>query len=446
MKNLIIIFIILFSGYNLLSQNALGKINLNHYKLPDYKYRSLNMDFFFGGGGTIHVKGDDFVDNSEGQGQTKLRLSPYYFAEKNSRKKQFRTFKSIVLEPGFRLDKRLNEDVKNKLYIKFIARDNTERKYYVSKKIFFENDFSLNFINEIKTDIQGDTGTISNVLNLKIPLLIGFGRMENITSSWHAIRIIEDLDHSGLLIPGSSFSTEDVFALADYITQSHFTRAFDYREKWKSDVIGLANTLLKNRVDFTNPMAYASLFDMWRYGVNAYRRSGATYAIGVVPGFRYLDINKHNEKAFDLFLLNRFEYARALSTKWQFDLLLELQAGLKDLLLYRRGSDEDPSDNVKYGAKSFLNIGIGYYPNTRTYFTSTIYLLGNVTLFDDGDDGALDQSFNFANNLYYYINPRNRLNFYFVLGDNYNVYRGSNYPYSGRFNLKYGIKYSLAIL
>ncbi len=450
MKNFILVSV-MFITANLFGQLDFNNINLNDYKDPDYKYRSLYLYFDLNGKGSISIKNDRYSDYMSGNGGTGLNLNASCHVVKNSRKKQFSRFTIIGLSPNIHLSKEYNTDVNNKISF-FLTFDNrTYQKYYIFKKMFFETDIFLSTYNKAVTDIDGEKGYINSNNNLRLPLMIGFGRIENITSAWHAIRIVEDLQKDGVIKEGASFSEEDIISLANFVTDRNYTRSFDYRKKLKDDIVGLRHSILSDKVDFNNPLAYASIFDMWQNGVNTLRRSGYTIAFGLEPGLRlsYFDNDRPNYsiKALDLFLITRLDYARALSKKWQLDFTIELKGGANDVLLSDSRIDDDVTDNLKPRAYSNLSFTVGYFPNTRTSFSSTIKLRGNMSSPNpDSDIIHFNHYFLFDNNLYYYINSRNRLSFHFNVSDRLYINNWQNFNQNNNsIGIDFGIGYSLGI-
>ncbi len=451
MRNLLLLLLLLILTVNLFGQLNFKNINLNDYKEPDYKYRSLYLYLNLEGNGNIGITSDKFNDYTSGNGYSALNLNTDCRVIKNNRKKQYSRYTRIGVRPDMRINKAVDQDVSNQINLSFNLINNTFKKYYIFRKMFFETDIRLQSGNLVKTDIKGEEGSISSNNILRFPLLIGFGRIENVTNLWHAIRIVEDLDNDGVIREKATFSEDDIHSLANFITERNYTRSFDYRKKLKQDIIGLRNSVLRDKVNFNNPLAYASLFDMWQNGVNTLRRSGYTFALGFEPGvkFYYNDINNSSNivNSLDLFVMTRFDYARALSKKWQLDLLVELKGGAYDVLLSVEDLNNYDTENLKPAANSKFNLSIGYFPTTRTGFQSSIALFGSVYSPDsEAENVYIDQSFNFTNKLYYYINSRNRLLFHFNIGDQLDYQDNFNfYVTKTRINIDYGIGYVLGI-
>ena len=426
------LFILFFISYGLYAQLNIENININEYKLTDYKYKSLGLYFNFEGNGDVVSKNDFLGESNVGNFNNKLRLKSKFVAIKNSRKKQLSRYVSLNVNPGLHTKYVDEHSEINDFNFSNYLTYRQDVRYYLNSLIFFENgmNFLLSWDKTIKDSPKIESSFSS--IYLRIPLYIGFGRVENVTSAWHAFRIIKGLKQSDLLINNSNLDKDEIMKMADYIAIRKNTRAFDSRRKMQDDLIGLSNNFLKNIVDISDPHVYASLYDMWQYGINDIRRSGTTLSFGIEPGFRYFSRydkpnsnNDFDHKAIDLLAMVRFEYYRALSMNWQLDFGISLAGGFEDIIGIN--SDEEPRANSLL--RSNLNIGVGYYPTSRTSFKSTLRVGAGIHGDSNGDRGNTNFNFNFNNNLYYYISPQLRLSLYLRMDNYTTIFSDDQYGY-----------------
>ncbi len=417
MKKLVLFILVLLS-FDLMSQVDIEKINLNDYKLPDYKYRSLGVNFNFTGGSNFNVTDNGSSVERQYNNSLSLPFGIGFSKIINSRKKQLSRSILFSTSPHFSSENANQGILKSKSidFPNFLSCYGSNR-YYVSPHFFIERDLHLFAFSDIfhgKYFFEDNTvisKSFSTRANIKLPLKIGFGRIEIVSDAWKAYRIVQDLKRYDLFENNITFSQEDIFDMADYITKRNFTRAFDSRLKFMDDLVGFSNTFLKNKAQFSNPLYYASLYDMWKYSVNRMRRSGNAFSIGIEPDFSYSKFRKSDidsvKTAMDLYSVVSFEYYKALSVNWQLDFVISLKGGVSDLF---KSLNDEFVDNQKLKTHFYTSIGLGYYPTTRSGFYSKFYVSDDAfVLFEDDAVGANNLSVKWDNNLYYYISPQARL-------------------------------------
>ena len=428
MKRLLLLFFILFS-FDLISQINIEKINLNDYKLPDYNYHSFTVDFDFSGASNLRIDYDGVSDNYQYDNSISLPMGFRYAKIINSRKKQLNRSINFSTNPLFRYSDYNNGEIRSKnIYFSSYLSYNGNNRHYVSHRFFLERGLYLSMFNNIfRRESIFENNTIKNNYfnsygKIILPLSIGFGRVEIVSNAWKAYRILKDLKRYDLFESNISFSQDDIFDMANYITNRNYTRSFDHRLKFMEDLVGFSNTFLKNKAKFSNPLYYASLYDMWKYSVNGIRRSGKAFSFGIEPGFSYSklktsDIDSIN-LAVDLFSFVSFEYYKALGINWQLDFKIKAKGGIKDIF---KSINSEVVDNQRLRTYFNTSIGLGYYPTTRTGFYSKFTIGDNAfVLFEDDAVGSNNLYVEWNNNLYYYISSRARLSAHFVANTRYN--------------------------
>ncbi len=417
MKRLVLFILVLIS-FDLMSQVDIEKINLNDYKLPDYKYHSLQVNFNFSGGSDYEATDDGASVSYRNNNSLSLPLGFRYRKIVNSRKKQLSRSIHFSTRSHFSSRNVNKGDLKSKSidFSNYLSYNGSNR-YYVSPLFFLERDLRLfilsdNFrrksIFDNNTVISKNFSTRANVI---LPLKIGFGRVEIVSNAWKAYRILKDFKRYDLFENNISFYQDDIFDMANYITNRNYTRAFDSRLKFMDDLVGFSNTFLKNKAKFSNPLYYASLYDMWNYSVNNVRKSGKAFTFGIEPGFSYSKLKTSDidsiTLAVDLFSFVSFEYYKALGINWQLDFKIKAKGGIKDIF---KSVNSEVVDNQRLKTYFYTSLGLGYYPTTRSGFYSKFTISDNTfVLFEDDAIGANNLSVRWDNNLYYYVSPQARL-------------------------------------
>jgi len=137
----------------------------------------------------------------------------------NSRKKQ--GLNSTSLNIGYHDDSQ--KEIFNKLHLSFSL--NIENRYFIKKKQYLEietNSFLI--LNTPNPYLENQNQR--NLYNLISPK-IGWGRIENVTDSWHALTILKQLKNKGLL--SKTLTHEEIKNLSILISQLKNYRNPDFR-------------------------------------------------------------------------------------------------------------------------------------------------------------------------------------------------------------------------
>lgn len=448
---ILVLLIIMCSFFPLTAQVNIEKIDLNKYITTDYNYKSFDVLAGYGGNSSFDKrKSNDKENFYSWQNANALSIRGNYHTIKNDRKTQSARTISFITNPYYSFGK--NEDGKkvngfkmhNNLSVQLRTRS------YRSNKFFFHKEFNFEIDQDYKNYNLDENDSHITDASINTPLMIGWGRVEIVSNAWRAYRILQDLNKYNLLEVGANFDEASIFEIADYITNRNFTRAFDSREKFKEDMVGLTNKYFIDKAKISDPLYYASLYDMWRYSVNSIRRTGSSFSIGLNPEL-YFDYNvekkyNNNNKSakLNISIIATYEKYKALNLKWQFDFVSSIKTGLTNLWYY--DNDNTESNVVPFIFPS-IKIGVGYYPNTRTGFNSNLSLYDSFRLHNvDSKIKTNSFGFSFRNSLYYYISPKLRLNAFFDINTGaYNFDSIDNYTRRTHLRFRYGIKYSLYI-
>jgi len=449
----LLLFAITYLSFSLNAQINIDKIDLNRYKTTDYEYKSLGFSAAYGGNTVINNKISRHNERKNKYNlwanANSIGLNIRYNLYKNTRRKQLSRSLLFSTKPYYKFGNDTNDDKTRDFRISNELDYIENNRTYINNRFFFYRGLNIYCFQDLR-NFTIDKYDYHNIdISVKTPFMIGWGRIEVVSNAWKAYRIIQDLNSYNLLNENSSFDEQTVFKIADYITNRNFTRAFDYREKFKEDMIGLTNTFFKNNADISNPIYYASLYDMWSHAINNIRQTGSAFSVGLQPEIHYnydMD-NRYNNNSkvtnIDLFLIAKYEKYKALSINWQLDFVGALETGIVDL--YYHDNSNHHQKNRTYFSPS-VQIGLGYYPNTRTSFNST---LNTSIVFDElNHKKTVNNSFRFyfENTLNYYISPKIRLTSYLIFNfDDRILSFGENdvlYSKSNTLRANYGIKYN----
>ncbi len=408
----LILFLLTMGSTSLFSQ--LHSFDISKYALPELKVRTLGINTELDGSYRNNVtqgkrayfnrfSSDIDIDYShyanrpayQGSNHSSLDFQPYFWNNEDDESK-----------------KSLASSIFHRSTSRFFFR---ERRFYevdVDADVSFEFDDGLIITGGIPQKSTYFT------INSKVPLMYGFGRVEDVTDVWHSVRILSDLNRMEVLsdLPGK----EQIVAFADLIAKRRYTRFFDSRLKRIEDIEILDDFLSgANLVAAQGSKYYTSLYDMFQYGVNSRRYAGKSIAFGLAPFMRYYyskikdtqNVNSSENYFTGANFITKAQYHWPINQSWQFDATFEFEAG------YGRYFRDNPKSDLGYLVFiPRLDASISWYPNTRTTFVSS--LNASYNRYSSGKTSA-----NFSeryylrldNDIYYYLSSRTRLTFNFSL-------------------------------
>jgi len=450
MKNFTLLFAIIFT-ISMYSYAQLDEFKLSDYKLPDIKRHQLDLKFDLNGNMRIRDQFTEksYYDSYSGSGM----FMPEYRFYRNSRRYQGNQVARFDLdyhsgksenEHEFGTGNILYENRKSKAFVMGIDLMSQNRLYLQNEITYLEFDLNLHVGYDKRSNENNNTGDIiigptyydlkhkSNLFMIELPLYFGFGRVEQIQDSRHALYILKDLKKKGRLkrIPDN----DEIIELAEKISQVKNKRFFDSRLQ-KIDELDTVNGFLNGHelIDSNDITYFSSLNDMWDFGGTPIRLSGIRGYFGLVPMFgsyfsQYDRISEQNDieessegnetnNALKLLLVVGFDYYKPIKQKWQYNLTTRFGLGPT---AYVNDSEHNPGPTREQKINpmeyfSSIETGFGFYPNTRTYFTLSI--LGTLKYCNGKENEELgtDQSEYTAYsiwsgfNAYYYISPKLRL-------------------------------------
>lgn len=397
----IVLNVFLFSSLSLNAQEY-GNDLLKNYFLPDITRKSL--DFELNSDGKYNKYATKEYGDSETMdlnGQFESVFNHY----QNTRK--FIGTQKVYLNLTGDLDKKSNES-KTSMFRIYLGYENSSKFYF--NKLFIETGGKA-LLSNIKRN-QPDYGSRTTSIEGSIPILVGTGRIENVTDMRQAIYIVSSLSKQGIL--KQHISNEKMMEFAQVISTVKNKRFLDYRKHLKREIATVNSYLVDNGyiTDLSSDY-FTTLYDYWLYGGLFERKSGLEFKGGLQP-HGYYDFNRHtyDSKSTNIGLnaLLNIEYENPLNLYWQNSASLNLTGGISK---YKSKYDDDKEDEQKQ--KSWALGGSyfwGYYPSSRTNINIGIieeYSWARIKQDDYDTFYRKTLSSMLRLNFYYYISPQVRL-------------------------------------
>ena len=274
-------------------------------------------------------------------------------------------------------------------------------------------------------------------IGIKPGIGIGKGRVEDVTDSWHTIRILKDLERENLLtnIPDH----QQIMTIAKRISEIKFDFPYDNRIRTKSNLKSLDETLfnsglIKERnIDYFN-----SIQDMWFFGADFRRLTNWETGINLYPYYSYWngDLEKDLNKGYSYGIISSlyFNNYKPVNMFWQFDYHIGLDFDYNKYNYELGQSYSSLVSNLDMAPN--ISADLKYFISTRAYFLTTLYSSIAYRVYSEYSDYNYF-SFNIVsyNKLVYYISQKT--NFSMNLNLNYSKFEnnGNSYNYhSSGFN------------
>jgi len=360
MKNFTLLFALIFT-VSVYSQIQLDEFKLSDYKLPDIKRHKLDVNFDLNGGIqlTDYFSEKSYYNSTTGRGV----FMPAYSFYRNSRKYQGQQ------EARFNLDYYAGKwDNQQEFYDgnKYFQDHNSksfqtgldlfsENRFYMGDEIsYFEVNFNSQieyYSSSIESSTTGDINVLdfyqnskhkSHLYKIEMPVLVGFGRVEQVQDSRHALFILNDLRKKGRLkrIP----DVNEIIQLSEKISIVKNKRFFDSRLQKIDELDTVNGFLLEHDLLEKQDITYfSSLNDMWDFGGNPVRLSGIRGYFGLIPLFGYFndhmdqvteqnDLEEPSEtremnNALRILFIVGVDYYKPIKQKWQYNLDTKLGLG-----------------------------------------------------------------------------------------------------------------------
>jgi hypothetical protein len=440
----------------LIASNALFSqvetFDLSNFKLPYLKYQSLNL--------TFNANNQNEFQNWKDTSDYKLNINSIYsnldgtgsyysFINTPSEQSGYSIMSSFSFQP-FNGNKRIFDDETSQLassqYFNLGIYANSRNRFFTGNKFFIEVGPSLgvNFYNSSnKNKDKEEDGNVTyeyinkwneNIIQTNIEFGGGYGRMEVVTDAQMALFILKDLKKENRLKREPTH--EEIFKLAELISQKRNQRFFDSRQKVIDQIKAIDSFLTSaGLTEVTDATYFTTIYDNWLYTNNHSRQSGFRISGGPRVGYSiYQTKNKWEQtqptqsNGDSKSLTAEFAYGfwlnmvdeKPLNHFWQ----RSLSANMRYIFTNStRTLNGDPkSKRLHDNFELNLSASLGYYPTTRTYINFGIGSGMRINKMDKyyylADTEYNDNRFRYlaifvgpSANGYYYFSPKLRLSF-----------------------------------
>jgi len=256
--------------------------------------------------------------------------------------------------------------------------------------------------------------------SLSIPVGMGFGRVFDVSSAWHAATIMEDAQAAGIMV-----DENQLLGFADTLVALRFTRIFDNRLQEIARRSRVLEYLQEKAGVEINPFASALILDSYSFERFTTRKRG--YRVFAGPAFELTGDSRIEEGErvwmgrFSLYPFVKFEYHKPVDKNFQFTLLFDssyktqidgsgqdirmsLNTGLGWFVSQRVNLYINPSINYFLNTNQFSNStavglavgsGLNYYVSPQLVLGSSLLLQRNSTSGPGLDSSSFNQNFNF---------------------------------------------------
>ncbi|GEM_PF-2041419 len=293
-------------------------INLNKYKLTDYKYKTLSTSLNTNNSyGYANATSTNQFNNSNGNlYQNSLSSSGNLGYSSTTYCRKYIGTQNL----GLNFNSNFNKSSSNNSFDNFFDSSNLSSKsssYYSNSnfslslnsnnRFYVSNDFFVGInlqsyqspaYSYSKSNSTTNTSTHTNNLssrhnnynsNNAITIQFGKGRYEDVTDARLAIYILDDLAKQGRLAHNPS--QEEVFAFADFITKTLNKRVIDNRIKRIKEYVAIDSFLVSNGLSSkTDGLYFGVINDNWNYGRNQNWQTGKAWHIGISPALNYQNL------------------------------------------------------------------------------------------------------------------------------------------------------------
>ena len=443
MKNFSLLLVILLSflAHNtIISQSndielrfhpELDKFDLKKYALPVIDYKSLDMNFILNStSNTWDIRSkEDYKD-----------LTFMFFMNnkifKNSPRLQMKGNNTVQL--GVAWENYRNKDNNKKindtgLNISYNINDNF--KFYNGSKRFFEID--------VKSDLSINNGDqFGYYLNHRIfngvfwgttiGLGMGYGRMEDVTDAWTTIRMLKEFSRINRLkrIPEDI----DIVSIAETVSKIKNARFFDSRIKRIERLKAIDKIIQEKDLITNDDISYfttmSDVFDYSRF-LRPRRFSGNIIAIDLLPHYSLIDQENisfsKKENLYGLGIEFRNQYYKPLT------IFNQLDFGYLLRLDYSKTLSKNIKDYSSLKIFPTIFVNYSYYITSRTtYYSNFNFTLIHTLKSNNSIDTDSFYAMTWANNFSYYISPRARFDFNFLM-----LYNNNKTIYYGNYIQKY---------
>ncbi len=415
MRKTFIYSLLCFLSYT--AQAQLDTFNIARYRLPDYKWQSLQ---FSGNleGHTLKQNyyteiGEEKVRNLDGE----FNIDYYFF--KNTKRMQqtdYISINSTLNYTGYTKPIKMY-NLFESIYLNYSLLNT----FFYNKNYFFETGINGNSYSWNKAEKEDSLKKMNSQFEIPFafPINVGKGRIEDVTNSQLAIYVFKELYKQKRL---SRLPTDtEIFEFTDLITTTLSKRLFDSRIKRINTIESVDSFLqAKGLISEKDARYFATVNDNLYFTNNPTRKSGSRFSVGIAPIYSYLKFRYDNDETDSYYQFSQIGYGTQFSANYLIEkaLSLKTQSTFSFSLLYEMrksdlksfGTYVSTDKRSTFAAKT--SYSIGYFPNSRTSFLFTSSL---NYVYDDYKEivpqvNTLHKSFGIyphaSINIQYYITPK----------------------------------------
>jgi hypothetical protein len=449
-----------YQNFNV-SFNAYNQSQFNNWKdTSDFKYNNSIISTYLTANGYYNLYLNTPTQQSNYNIQTSIYSSPY-----DDYKRVFNDQSSI-------------QYFYSNMAFNLIAR--SRNRFYSNNKIFIEVApsveiyYNRSFSKSIYRDNAGNStydyrSTVNNPqLRTSFEIGAGYGRIEQVTYAQMALFVLKDLKNENRLQREPTH--EEIYKLAELISQKQNQRFFDYRHRIIDQVKAIDSFLTSLGLsEQTDATYFTTIYDNWLYANNPSRLSGFRISGGpkIVYNFNQYNSNWEQIEPIEDDGVNKFKgsilaygvWLSALDEKplnhyWQ----RSLSASLDYTFTNESNAFNENPKEMRLNDNLLVNLkaSVGYYPTTRTYINFGLesgFQMNNMDKYSYPPNSNYDdEQFKYISiyagpilNGYYYFSPKVQLRFNstfsysFYNTDNFNLFTpppvfGFNYIKANRIN------------
>jgi hypothetical protein len=430
----------LFSCY--CTQLSAQDYNFNEFKYPTIDLKGMTIN------GSSDIGNNNFINSSlinpsgilfrDRYFGLSLNADLNYFTLTNNEKTQGNSSLIPFFSTNFyqRIDSPdsiLVDEQKNYYFNVFYT--STKRTYH-NPKTYIEWGLKGNSIlHYIKNEVDFTQGGSIDDLKesqhviLSMPLRMGKGRIEPISTVFLANFIMEELKEQGII--SDPISQDSLFALGRLVASVFNTRIFDSRVL-KKEQLRQINKWLKSQsrgVAIDDLELYLIIQDNIFSSFFSNRNSGNRLSFGIEPEINYTNSNKFGSSInYSVIVDGKYEKEKALSKKSQIVNSITLGSSFQKF--------EDVS-SIRIRPFVDGQISYGFYPNSRTISNLSLGLNAQYLLNDEINDTKFSTNYYLKYNINYFVNYRMRL------FGNASFYRTASYLKQNDFIISGGMVYNI---
>jgi len=390
-----------FSGITQENQpNLYNGINLNSYKITDYRYLSLGTGLSTTNNKTFqnyNYDDNDIINNGNSNHFQNISSGSLNLLSIVNNRKYIGTQEINFGFDSYHRSSRYKDSYKSPFspdesyssnYLSnisnFLLTMSSQNRFYLPLDFFYEVNLSItenpSYNYSRLKDYISKKVSISNNLESEneVEFQIGHGRIENVTDARLAVYILDDLQKQGRL--SRALNQDEVFAFADFLTKTLNKRGIDSRIKRIKEYAAIDSFLVQNGLTTkTDGLYFGIINDNRNYARTQNWNTGSEWHFGISPLINYTNRftktteddstaksrNELNEYGLGFNAEYRSFWISGL--KWQQN--YSFRASFNILKYDTVGTYFNVSNNKTIAADASYQIS--YLPNTRTTITGS---------------------------------------------------------------------------